>query len=171
MTDGFQTMPGLNVNQKQHSVIFFFFIEHAFGQLGLLKADLSKPVLGPSPFSLTLLLQAQFLHRTPGSKGCAANLQQDKAVSLACLIPDLEALPFPCPSCSLTTFPSEAVGRSLQVLCCPQVPAVGAGPAFAQTRLDFTTGAQSPGQVLSMSGGGLTLSPSSFFMLLRGVWK
>lgn len=24
-TDGFQTMPGLNVNQKEHSMIFFFF--------------------------------------------------------------------------------------------------------------------------------------------------
>lgn len=29
-TDGFQTMPGLNVNQKEHSMIFFFLNNHFF---------------------------------------------------------------------------------------------------------------------------------------------
>lgn len=92
-------------------------------------------------------------------------------MSLACLPPGLETFPFPRPNCSLTTFPSEAMGGSLQVLCCPQVPAVGAVPAFAQNCLVFNMQGAHPGQVLSLSGRGLNLSPCSFPMLLRGVWK
>lgn len=86
MTDGFQTMPGLNVNQKQHSVIFFFLIEHVFGQLGLLKSGLSKPVLGPFPIQFDTFAGSPVFARNAWFKGCAANLQQDQAAFLSGLL-------------------------------------------------------------------------------------
>lgn len=135
MTDGFQTMPDLNVNQKQHSLFFFnFFFLNATSLLLTwfsVRAALSKPVLGPLTIHFDTFAASPVFTRNARFGDCAGNLRRDHAVSLACLPPRLETSPFHRPSCSLTAFPSEAEGRSLPVLCCPQVPAVGAGPAFA----------------------------------------
>lgn len=145
MTDGFQTMPGLNVNQKQHTVIFFNATSLWSTWLSV-RAGLSKPVLGPFTIQFDTFAASPVFTRNAWFGGCAGNLQSDQAVSLACLPPGLETFPFPPPKCSLTTFPSEAVGESLQVLCCPQVPAVGAGPALAQNCLVFICKAHNQGR-------------------------
>lgn len=101
----------------------FFLIEHVFGQLGLLKAGLSKTVLGPFTIRFDTFGGSPVFARNAWFKGCAANLQQDQAVSLDCLSLDLEALPFPCPSGSRgkepagSLLPSSACSRSWPSVC------------------------------------------------------
>lgn len=65
---------------------FFFLIEHVFGQLGLLKSGLSKPVLGPFPIQFDTFAGSPVFARNAWFKGCAANLQQNQAASLSGLL-------------------------------------------------------------------------------------
>lgn len=106
------------------------------------RAGLSKPPLGPFNIQFDTFAVSPVFTRNAWFRERAGNLPQDQAVSLACLPAGLETLPFSHPN----HFSSEAVGWSLQVLCCPRVPAVGAGPASAPSCPVLTRKAHSQGR-------------------------
>lgn len=146
MTDGFQIMPGLNVNQKQHSVIFFnrtclwstwltknWFVKNCSWALPHSVCHFSW-----KPSFCTERLVQKLCCKPPAISGCDSGLLFSRA----------GGTPLPLSQLQPSHFLWEAVGRSLQVLCCPPVLAVGAGPAFAQSGMDFTARVQSPRQVL-----------------------
>lgn len=88
------------------------------GQLGFLHELVCQHLcLGPSPFNPTLLLQARFLHGTPGLE-----VELENPASPGC-VPALEVLPFPCPKRNTAPFLSGAPGaarRFSAALKCPQ---------------------------------------------------
>lgn len=105
------------------------------------RAGLSKPPLGPFNIQFDTFAASPIFTRNACFRGRAGNLPQDQAMSLACLPAGLETLPFTHPN----HFPFKAMGWILQVLCCPRVPAAGAGPASALTCPVFTHKAHSQG--------------------------
>lgn len=57
-------------------------------------------------------------------------------------------------------FPLQSTGSSLQVLCCPQVPTVRAGPAFVQSCL-VPTARHPAWQIFGLRGRGVRMHTSS----------
>lgn len=104
------------------SDFFFIFFLNATSRSAWLSAT---SVLGPFSIRSDTFAVSPVFTRNTWLGGGAGNPQHDQAASLG--------LDITCPEHSTNTFLSGAVGGSLQVLCCPQVPAVRAGPAFAQS--------------------------------------
>lgn len=145
----------------------FFLIEHVFGQLGLLKTGLSKPVLGPFPIQFDTFAGSPVFARNAWFKDCDVNLQQDQAVSLA-FLPAWRHSPSLVPAAAQPLSrrkPWEGACRFSAALKCLQ-------SELAQYLHRTAWISQPPRRAQGrFPGRGLTLSPSSFFMILRGVWK
>lgn len=136
-----------------------------------LRAGLSKPVLGPFTVQFDTFAARPVFTRNAWFGGRAGNLQQDQAVSLACLSLSLERFPLPWSQLQPNHFPFRGSGKEPAGSLLPSSACSRSWPNICSDLPGFHMRGAQPGQVLSLSGRGLNLSPCSFSMLLREVWK
>lgn len=145
---------------------FFFLIEHVFGQLGLLKTGLSMPF----PIQFDTFAGSPVFARNAWFKGRVLNLQQDQAVSLAYLSPDLEAFPpLPMPQLQPNRFPIGSHGKEPAGSLLPSSACSRSSPSVCTERPRFHSQGTEP---RAGSQGGVWLCPPlPFSCFLEGGWK